>query len=101
MEEHLSARLERKAGLPGLIKGLADRLSGSDLNSLLLEVYGENDYYKGIQFKLYAHTEERVWEIADGGFVDWTQQLLGNRKERLLVSGFGLEWLYKIGAGQK
>jgi hypothetical protein len=56
----------------------------------------DNDYYKGIQFKLYAHTDERVWEIADGGFVDWTQQLLGNRKERLLISGFGLEWLFKI-----
>ena len=56
----------------------------------------DNGYYKGIQFKLYLNTEERVWEIADGGFVDWTQQLLGNRKERLLISGFGLEWLYKI-----
>lgn len=56
----------------------------------------DNDYYKGIQFKLYVDTDERVWEIADGGFVDWTQQLLGNRKERLLISGFGLEWLYRI-----
>jgi hypothetical protein len=56
----------------------------------------DNAYYKGVQFKLYLHTSERVWEIADGGFVDWTQQLLGNRKERLLISGFGLEWLYKI-----
>jgi len=56
----------------------------------------DNDYYKGIQFKLYVNTDERVWEIADGGFLDWTQQLLGNRKERLLISGFGLEWLYKI-----
>ena len=56
----------------------------------------DNAYYKGVQFKLYLHTGERVWEIADGGFVDWTQQLLGNRKERLLISGFGLEWLYKI-----
>ena len=58
----------------------------------------DNAYYKGIQFKLYAHVGERVWEIADGGFVDWTQRLLGNRKERLLISGFGLEWLYKIRA---
>jgi hypothetical protein len=58
----------------------------------------DNAYYKGIQFKIYALAGERVWEIADGGFVDWTQQLLGNRKERLLISGFGLEWLYKIRA---
>ena len=35
-------------------------------------------------------------EIADGGFVDWTQQLLGNRKERLLISGFGMGLIYKL-----
>jgi hypothetical protein len=58
-----------------------------------------NDYYKGIQFKLYANAGGRVWEIADGGFVDWTQRLLENRKERLLISGFGLEWMYKIRKG--
>jgi len=27
----------------------------------------------------------------DGGFTDWTQQLLSNRKERLLISGMGSE----------
>jgi len=31
--------------------------------------------------------------IADGGFVDWTQRLTGNRKERLLISGFGVDRL--------
>jgi hypothetical protein len=29
--------------------------------------------------------------IVDGGFTDWTQQLLSNRKERLLISGMGSE----------
>jgi hypothetical protein len=28
--------------------------------------------------------------IGDGGLVDWTQRLLANGKERLLISGFGL-----------
>ncbi|HWB93098.1 MAG TPA: hypothetical protein VG605_14645 [Puia sp.] len=56
----------------------------------------ENDYYKGIQFKLYLDAGGQNWEFADGGFVDWTQQLLENRKERMLISGFGLEWMYKI-----
>jgi hypothetical protein len=32
-------------------------------------------------------------EIADGGFVDWTARLLGNRKERLMISGYGLDRL--------
>ncbi len=29
--------------------------------------------------------------LADGGFTDWTQRLLGDRRERLLISGFGTE----------
>jgi hypothetical protein len=29
--------------------------------------------------------------IVDGGFVDWTQRLLSDRKERLLISGAGVE----------
>ena len=59
----------------------------------------ENAYYQGIQFKLLIMEKGREWEIADGGFVDWTQQLLGNKKERLLISGFGLELLYKLQHG--
>jgi hypothetical protein len=58
-----------------------------------------NNYYDGIQFKLIIGVDGREIEIADGGFVDWTQQLLANRKERLLISGFGLEWLYKLRSG--
>jgi hypothetical protein len=60
---------------------------------------GTNDYYKGIQFKMIIELNEQEIEIADGGFVDWTQQLLGNKKERLLISGFGLELLYKMQNG--
>lgn len=35
-------------------------------------------------------------EIADGGFTDWTQQLLEEKKERLLVSGMGFSLLYQL-----
>lgn len=56
----------------------------------------ENNYYKGIQFKVYIPLNENSFEIADGGFVDWTQQLTGNRKERCLISGIGLGLLTKI-----
>jgi hypothetical protein len=55
-----------------------------------------NNYYKGIQFKMVVDLKGMEIEIADGGFVDWTQQLLGNRKERLLISGFGLGLVYKL-----
>jgi len=31
--------------------------------------------------------------VADGGHVDWTQQLVASRKERLMISGLGLDRL--------
>ena len=46
-------------------------------------------YYSGLCFKV--HSGEL--ELGDGGFTDWTAQLLGNRKERLLVSGYGVDRL--------
>lgn len=59
----------------------------------------ENNYYKGIQFKVIINVSDVELEIADGGFVDWTQQLLQNKKERMLISGCGLELLYKLQHG--
>jgi hypothetical protein len=37
----------------------------------------------------------RRYPIVDGGFTDWTARLLGNRKERLLISGIGSEFVCK------
>jgi hypothetical protein len=45
------------------------------------------NYYVGLCFKVYAGDVE----IGDGGFTTWTQTLLGDRKERLLISGLGTE----------
>lgn len=56
----------------------------------------ENNYYKGIQFKAVVQLDGNEIEIADGGFVDWTQQLLGNNKERCFISGIGLSLLMKL-----
>jgi hypothetical protein len=56
-------------------------------------------YYRCLCFKVYvrfADTEgvlSEPVEIGDGGFTDWTAKLLGNRKERLLISGHGLDRL--------
>jgi len=49
-----------------------------------------NQYYRGLQFKIYVHFEGRDFELADGGFVDWSQKFLENKKERMLISGMGL-----------
>lgn len=47
----------------------------------------ETGYYKGLCFKVFRDGVE----IGDGGFVDWTARLTGNRKERLLISGVGVD----------
>jgi hypothetical protein len=51
-------------------------------------------YYKGFCFHIFL----RERQLADGGMVDWTQQLLSNAKERLLISGMGLEFLPRLRA---
>lgn len=53
----------------------------------------DNQYYQGINFKIYMATADEKIEIGDGGFVDWTQQMLGSKKERCLISGIGLDRL--------
>lgn len=50
-----------------------------------------NNYYKGINFKISLVNGSEIIEIIDGGFVDWTYQMLGNKKERCLISGIGLD----------
>jgi len=49
-------------------------------------------YYSGVRFQIYARDKAGTdYFIVDGGFTDWTQQLLSNRKEWLLISGMGSE----------
>ena len=60
----------------------------------------ENVYYKGIQYKVDIRVNGKEYEIGDGGFVDWTQQLLQNKKERMLSTGIGFDFMYRIMSGQ-
>ena len=53
-------------------------------------------YYQEVCFKVNAVMDDEVTEIGDGGFTDWTAKLTGNKKERLLISGYGLERLSAI-----
>jgi hypothetical protein len=47
-------------------------------------------YYGEICFKIFATPSTgREQELVDGGDVDWTQKLLNNAKERLVISGCG------------
>lgn len=50
-------------------------------------------YYQALCFKISVFVDGKRFEIGDGGFVDWTRRLTGNRKERLLITGLGLDRL--------
>ena len=54
-------------------------------------------YYRDLCFKVNANTGGQLAEIGDGGFTDWTAQLLANAKERLLISGIGVDRLAACG----
>jgi hypothetical protein len=49
-------------------------------------------YYVDACFGIYARNQSGTeYFLVDGGFTTWTQRLLSNRKERLLISGMGSE----------
>ncbi len=51
-------------------------------------------YYLDLCFHIHATTPSgQRLQLVDGGAVNWTQQLLSNAKERLVVSGLGSDRL--------
>jgi len=54
------------------------------------------DYYKTVRFRFFLHHQGEEINLSDGGFVDWTQKLIPNKKHRMLISGVGTELVYKI-----
>ena len=56
----------------------------------------ENNYYYGFRIKAKIVVGENVIEIGDSGLLDWTQQLLTNRKERMMTMGIGYSVLHII-----
>lgn len=56
----------------------------------------ENSYYQGLNYKLYLESETGRMEIGDGGFVDWVGRMTGNRKNRCLIFGMGMERLLEL-----
>lgn len=65
---------------PGLNAGFDDKRSTG------------RGYYRDLCFKLYVNDPAgQAIEVADGGSVDWSQRLLSNSKERMIISGIGSE----------
>jgi len=55
------------------------------------------NYYRDICFNIDVQNKAGMTlTLGDGGFTDWTQQLLNNKKERLLISGWGSELWSKL-----
>jgi Histidyl-tRNA synthetase len=54
-------------------------------------------YYEGPCFHITAKNDRgERFTLADGGFVNWTQRLLGDSKERLMTSAIGIELLCRM-----
>jgi hypothetical protein len=79
----------------GVINPLRDEFPevGFRVNQERLEGLG---YYSSFTLRISAEAPDgNSYPIVDGGFTDWTARLLGNRKERLLISAIGTEFACK------
>ena len=51
-------------------------------------------YYSSLCLRISPEAPDGLrYPVSDGGFTDWTARLLGDRKERLLTSGLGSEFM--------
>jgi hypothetical protein len=70
-----------------------------DLSGAAIEIVADHQrqrgrgYYRDLCFKLSARVNGGLEEIGDGGFTDWTMRLAASNKERLLISGLGIDRL--------
>lgn len=54
-------------------------------------------YYQHLCFHIYATNQKgSAVQIADGGAVDWSAKLLGNKREAMVISGIGTELMQKL-----
>ncbi len=65
-----------------------------DIEISIADVDDKSNYYYGFRLKLKARLNGVVHEIGDGGLLNWSQQLLNNKKERMLTSSIGVQLLH-------
>lgn len=81
---------------------MAERIRGTFANVVVAldpERTAARNYYRGVCFGI--TNDSRTGEqrhLVDGGRVDWTQRLLGDAKERLVISGVGSDRICDIHA---
>ena len=86
-------RLERMS--EQVLAPLADRFPGARLGFRPGRLHAVG-YYRGVSLNVDAELGGETYSVADGGTVDWTQRLLSDRRERLLVSGIGTERVARL-----
>jgi hypothetical protein len=113
LAEHLrfAAGGLRAAGAPEVVLALTplsdagERLAaaaGDDLAGTGIRIEavpaeaGRQAYYRHLCFKVYAVSDGARTEFGDGGFTDWTARLTGSGKERMLISGYGIDRLASV-----
>jgi hypothetical protein len=75
------------------IEKLKKKYAGADIGLEKAKTEG-TEYYRHLRFHVYASPPRgHEMELVDGGDTDWTQKLLNNAKERLVISGIGTERL--------
>ena len=110
LAEHLRFAVAglRAAGLPRAqvaltpLSGAGERIAAAtaaELAAVPADIVMDHDraagrgYYRDVCFKVNTLVNGAPAEIGDGGFTDWTARLLASKKERLLISGYGLDRL--------
>jgi hypothetical protein len=74
-----------------------------DAAGLEIEVVIDRDreagrgYYRELCFKINVFARGEWAEVGDGGFTDWTALLAASGKERLLISGVGIDRVAALG----
>ena len=123
LPEHLGLYLglleawRERGGKLGAIRALVTPLPGGPAESTVEErvIAPLAERHPDVEFQLfpereqgrgyYSHTCFHVYagppggeaiQLVDGGFTDWTQQLVGSKKERLLISGMGCERVVEL-----
>jgi hypothetical protein len=85
---------ERLARLKsGLLDALQAEFPEAKFRFNLARLEGLN-YYNGFCLRISPEAPDGArFPVVDGGFTDWTARLLQNKKERLLTSGIGTEFV--------
>lgn len=99
----IELRLSRRDGYSdgeGLVQRLEEAVAGRfpEIGLRPGAYNADNRYYQGMQFSIFVQAGGQDINIGDGGFVDWPQKLLSDKKERMMISAVGLERIAQLAA---